>query len=85
MPLHAGAAFRPRPFHGRSDRAHAAAEDWLPFRRLVTTTPMIALAVTKRRGSGASRRFLDALGFGRSFVPGGGETSISRSPSRAIA
>jgi len=60
---------------------NAAAEEWLPFRRLVTTAPMIGLAVTKRPKAAARLAFfLNALGFGRSFIPGGGETSIARKP-----
>ena len=50
-PGHAGAAFRPRPFDGRRDRARCAAyEGWLPFQRLVATAPMIALCIVKVRG-----------------------------------
>ena len=58
----------------------AAAEDRLPFRRFVTTAPMIALSIT-RWPKGASRLafLLNILGFGRSFVPGGGKP-ISRLP-----
>jgi len=59
----------------------AAYESWLPFRRLVTTTPMIALCIIKRTRSVALVvRVLRMLGFGKSFVPGGGETSISTMP-----
>jgi lysophospholipase len=59
----------------------AAYESWLPFRRLVTTTPMIALAIVKRTRSAASlARLLRLLGLGTMFVPGGGETSISTMP-----
>jgi lysophospholipase len=59
----------------------AAYESWLPFRRLVTTTPMIALLVVKNlRLAAFLSRFLRLLGFGRMFVPGGGETSISTKP-----
>jgi lysophospholipase len=60
---------------------NAAAQEWLPFRRLVTTTPMIALSITRRpRGAARLARALNALGFGRNFIPGGGETSIARQP-----
>jgi lysophospholipase len=59
----------------------AAAEEWLPFRRLVTTAPMVALSITKRpKGAAAAARCLKLLGFGRSFIPGGGETSIAEKP-----
>ncbi|MBA1155788.1 alpha/beta fold hydrolase [Microvirga mediterraneensis] len=59
----------------------AAYETWLPFRRLVTTTPMIALCIIKRTASAALlARFLRFFGMGKMFVPGGGETSISTLP-----
>lgn len=58
-----------------------AREGWLPFRRLVVTTPMIALCLVRRPGlAGRAARILNALGLGRAFVPGGGELSISRKP-----
>jgi lysophospholipase len=60
---------------------NAAYETWLPFRRLVTTTPMIALCIIKRtRPSAFLARVLRLLGMGSMFVPGGGETSISTMP-----
>src|SRR5690606_23734619 len=59
----------------------AAYEGWLPFRRLVTTAPMVALCLIKHPGvAKVLARVLKLLGFGRSFVPGGGETSISTLP-----
>lgn len=59
----------------------AAADGWLPFRRLVTTTPMVALCLIKpQRTAAVTAQVLSLLGFGRSFVPGGGETSIARLP-----
>jgi len=59
----------------------AAREGWLPFERLVATTPMIALCVVKApRLSAAAALVMRALGFGKSFIPGGGETSISTKP-----
>ncbi|MGO4573563.1 alpha/beta fold hydrolase [Microvirga sp. 2TAF3] len=59
----------------------AAYESWLPFRRLVTTTPMIALSMIKPlRTVAILARVLRWLGFGKAFVPGGGETSISTKP-----
>jgi lysophospholipase len=60
---------------------NAAYETWLPFRRLVTTTPMIALCIVKStRTSAFLARVLRFLGMGKMFVPGGGETSISTMP-----
>jgi lysophospholipase len=57
----------------------AAHHGWLPFRRLVATTPMIALCIIKAVKTAAfACRVLHVLGFGKSFVPGGGETSISK-------
>lgn len=59
----------------------AAYESWLPFQRLVTTTPMIALCIIKYTGSAALlARIMKLLGFGKAFVPGGGETSIATLP-----
>jgi lysophospholipase len=59
----------------------AAHEGWLPFRRLVTTTPMIELCIIKAlRTAAFTARVLHLLGFGKSFIPGGGETSIARLP-----
>ncbi|AWM89218.1 alpha/beta hydrolase [Microvirga sp. 17 mud 1-3] len=59
----------------------AAYESWLPFRRLVTTTPMIALSMIRSvRTAVVVVRLMRWLGFGRAFVPGGGETSISTKP-----
>jgi lysophospholipase len=59
---------------------NAAYEGWFPFRRLVTTTPMIALCIVTSRLAPMTARFLNMLGFGKSFIPGGGETSISKKP-----
>jgi lysophospholipase len=60
---------------------NAAYESWLPFRRLVTTTPMIALCIIKHSGfTVGTVRALKYLGFGKAFVPSGGETSISTLP-----
>lgn len=59
----------------------AAHDGWLPFRRLVTTTPMIALSIIRRTGpTMVLMRVLRLLGFGKAFVPGGGATSISTLP-----
>src|SRR3712207_2790788 len=49
----------------------SAAAGRLPFRRLVTTTPMVALCLIKPlRTVAATARILHLLGFGKSFVPG---------------
>ena len=63
---------------------NAAYETWLPFRRLVTTTPMIALCIIKRtRTSAFFARTLRFLGMGGMFVPGGGETFAVRRPGQS--
>lgn len=58
-----------------------AREGWLPFERLVTTSPMVDLCIVRitplRR---VSARVLRWIGFGKSFVPGEGETPISTKP-----
>jgi lysophospholipase len=58
-----------------------ARDGWLPFERLVTTSPMVDLCIVRithlRR---TSARILRWLGLGKSFVPGGGETPISTKP-----
>ena len=60
------------------DGAH---EGWLPFRRLVATAPMIALSIVSNvRRAAAAAQVLYWLGFGKSFIPGGGETSIATKP-----
>jgi lysophospholipase len=62
---------------------NAAAEGWLPFRRLVTTTPMIALCIISNvRTAALVSRVLYWFGFGKAFVPYGGETSIATKPFR---
>jgi lysophospholipase len=58
-----------------------AREGWLPFERLVAACPMIDLCVinvTHLRRTTA--RLMRWLGFGKSFVPGGGETPIATKP-----
>jgi lysophospholipase len=57
---------------------HAAYEGWLPFHRLVAVAPMVALCMVTSRLAPFIARLLSLLGFGRAFVPGGGETSISK-------
>lgn len=58
-----------------------AREGWLPFERMVTTAPMIELCVIRvTRMTRTTARLLRWLGLGKSFVPGGGETSLSTKP-----
>jgi lysophospholipase len=53
----------------------------LPFERLVTTGPMVALCLIRRpRLSTTAAAVLPLLGFGSQFVPGGGATSIATKP-----
>jgi lysophospholipase len=60
------------------DGAH---EGWLPFRRLVALAPMIALSIVSNvRRAAVAAQVLYWLGFGKSFIPGGGETSIATKP-----
>src|SRR4051794_20542134 len=60
---------------------YAAKEERLPFERLVATGPMLALCLVRQpRSAKLAALVLDALGFSRSFVPGGGETSIGEKP-----
>jgi len=59
----------------------AAADGALPFRRLVTTAPMVALCLIRTpKTAVVTAQLLYLLGFGKAFVPGGGETSIARLP-----
>jgi lysophospholipase len=59
----------------------AAVEGRLPFARLVATGPMLGLSFVRKPASAkVAAVILNALGFGRSFVPGGGETSIAEKP-----
>ncbi|HEY8564115.1 MAG TPA: alpha/beta hydrolase [Beijerinckiaceae bacterium] len=58
-----------------------AKEGWLPFKRVVAVAPMISIALVNRpRAARALALTLTLLGLGRSFIPGGGETSISTKP-----
>jgi lysophospholipase len=53
----------------------------LPFKRLVTVAPMVALSIVSRlRQAQFAAQVLYWLGFGQAFVPGGGETSIATKP-----
>ncbi len=74
----------PRPYFalahsmGGAVAIRAVHDGWSPFRRIVTTTPMIQIAVVRRlRLAVLAARMLRLLGFGKSFIPGGGETSIA--------
>jgi lysophospholipase len=59
----------------------AAHDGWLPFRRLVAVAPMIGLSMVSRiRQAAFAAQALYWLGFGKSFIPGGGETSIATKP-----
>lgn len=58
-----------------------AAEGWLRPDRLIVTTPMIALSIVRHhRLTRAIARFLDFVGLGGRFVPGGRAESISMEP-----
>jgi lysophospholipase len=58
-----------------------ARADRLPFERLVTTTPMIALCLVKSPKVAATTALaLRLLGGGRSYIPTGGATSIAKKP-----
>ena len=51
----------------------------LPFERVVTTTPMIALCMIKSpKVAATTALLLRLLGFGGQYVPGGGATSIAK-------
>ena len=59
----------------------AAYEGWLPFGRLVTVAPMVAICMIPRpRAAMVAARALTALGLGRRYVPGGDGTSIATLP-----
>ncbi|MEE7457751.1 alpha/beta hydrolase [Methylorubrum populi] len=58
-----------------------AAEGWLPFRRLVTVAPMLAIRMVRwPAGASLLSRTLDRLGLGRCYIPFGGPTSIATKP-----
>nr|WP_246728537.1 alpha/beta hydrolase [Microvirga terricola] len=60
---------------------HAAHEGWLPFQRLVAAAPMISLSIIKYPHAASWVAWvLKYLGFGKSYVPGGGATSIATMP-----
>ena len=59
----------------------AAREGALPFERFVATAPMVELCLIKvTRMTRVNARVLRWLGFGSSFIPGGGETPLSTKP-----
>jgi lysophospholipase len=59
----------------------AAKEGRLPFERLVAVAPMVALCMVRRPRAAMRLAYaLNLVGFGRAFVPGGGETSIATKP-----
>jgi lysophospholipase len=77
----------PKPYFGLAHSMggaialRAARDGWLPFERLVCTAPMIELCLIKvTHVTRTSARLLRCLGYGKSFVPGGGETPISTKP-----
>jgi lysophospholipase len=58
-----------------------AAEGWLPFRRLVTIAPMLAIRMVRwPAGASALSRGLQRLGLGRCYIPFGKPTSIATKP-----
>ena len=60
---------------------HALHERVVSFARLVAVAPMVRIAFVKMpRLSWLMMEALDGLGFGASFIPGGGATSISTKP-----
>jgi lysophospholipase len=77
----------PRPFFGLAHSMGgavcltAAREGWLPFERLVTLAPMVAICMIRRpRAAMRLAAVLNRLGRGRSYVPGGGPVSIATKP-----
>jgi lysophospholipase len=59
----------------------AAHEGWLPFSRLVTIAPMLAIAMIRApRAAGRLAVVLEGLGLGRHYVPGGTPVSIATKP-----
>jgi lysophospholipase len=59
----------------------AARQSRLPLSRLVALAPMIGLSMVERPKMAKVAAFLlDSLFLGKSFVPGGGETSIATKP-----
>ena len=58
-----------------------AHEGWLPFSRIVTVAPMLALRMVRwPAGASALARFLHRLGLGRRYIPFGAPTSIATKP-----
>jgi len=53
----------------------------LPVSRLVATAPMLEISVARSaRWARGAAQALSLLGFGRRYIPGGGETSIATKP-----
>jgi lysophospholipase len=60
---------------------HALLEDAGLFSRVVMTSPMFGIAGLRRpRGARLLAASLDVCGFGGSFIPAGGETSVATKP-----
>lgn len=58
-----------------------AAEGWLPFSRLVTVAPMLAIRMVRwPAGASLLARTLQRLGLGRCYIPFGKPTSIATKP-----
>jgi lysophospholipase len=77
----------PRPWYGLCHSMGgaillaAARAGRCPFERLVTTSPMIALAGFRRSGAArVAAEALDAVGLGGAFAPGGGSRIVSAAP-----
>jgi lysophospholipase len=66
---------------GAAIALNEAYEGRLPFARLVASSPMVSICMIRQPKWVARLAFtLHALGFGKAFVPGGGETSITTKP-----
>jgi lysophospholipase len=58
-----------------------AHEGWLPFGRIVTVAPMLAIRMVRwPAGASVLARFLHRFGFGRRYIPFGKATSIATKP-----
>jgi lysophospholipase len=80
VPLTPGPHFALAHSMGGAIALQAAYEGWLPFQRLVAVAPMVALCMVRSRLAPAFARMMTLAGFGSAFVPGGGETSLSKKP-----
>ena len=79
--------YMPKPYFGLAHSMGGAIalvearEGRLPFERLVATTPMIALCLVKSAKVAATTALaLRLFGWGGSYVPTGGATSIAKKP-----